>query len=136
MIVADTNLIAYLMIPGAHTSVAKAVLKKDSAWHAPALWRTEFTSVLLKHVRRGDFGIDVALDLMETGTELMKTGEHHVKQSDVLRLALHSGRSAYDCSFVALAQDLNLTLVTADERLAEAFPDWGATVSGRRFQES
>ncbi|MBI4871261.1 MAG: type II toxin-antitoxin system VapC family toxin [Candidatus Riflebacteria bacterium] len=123
MIVADTNLIAYLLIPGEHTSVAKAVLKKDPAWHAPTLWRTECVSVLLKHLKRGDFGPDVALDLIDSALELMKTGEHHVRQADVLRLAQKSGRSAYDCDFVALAQDLNLTLVTADERLAGAFPD-------------
>lgn len=123
MIVADTNLIAYLLIPGEHSTAARAVLKKDPAWHAPTLWRTEFVSVLLKHLKRGDFEVDIALDLLEAASELMRTGEHQVRQSDAMRLALQSGRSAYDCDFVALAQDLGLPLVTADSRLAEAFPD-------------
>ncbi|HVT15253.1 MAG TPA: type II toxin-antitoxin system VapC family toxin [Thermoanaerobaculia bacterium] len=45
-----------------------------------------------------------------------------VETAKVLSLALASGASAYDCEFVALAQELGAILVTADRRLAERFP--------------
>jgi len=49
----------------------------------------------------------------------------------VLALAGASGASAYDCEFVALAEELGVPLVTADRRLAERFP--AIAVELRRF---
>ena len=36
--------------------------------------------------------------------------------------ANHPGSDTYDCEYVALAEFLDLTLVTADAKLAKAFP--------------
>jgi predicted nucleic acid-binding protein len=41
---------------------------------------------------------------------------------DVLRLSQESNCSAYDCEYVALAEFLDVVLVTADGKLAKAFP--------------
>lgn len=38
------------------------------------------------------------------------------------QLANTSGCSAYDCEFVALAKDVEVSLVTADKKLLNAFP--------------
>lgn len=42
--------------------------------------------------------------------------------SRVLNLASMSGCSAYGCEFVALAEDLGLTLVSFDKKVLRAFP--------------
>jgi predicted nucleic acid-binding protein len=39
-----------------------------------------------------------------------------------LQLAVRSRCSAYDCEFVALAQDLRVPFVTADRQVLAAFP--------------
>ena len=48
--------------------------------------------------------------------------EYEVETADVLRLSKESKCSAYDCEYVALAEFLDLMLVTADGKLAKAFP--------------
>ena len=48
--------------------------------------------------------------------------EESVESEAVLRLAASSGCSAYDCEFVAAAQQLDAPLVTADRDLLKAFP--------------
>lgn len=122
MIVADANIIAYLLIPGTQTTAARAVLLKDPVWHAPLLWRSEFNSILLKHIRRGDFDAAIAVELLESAQILVGGREHHVVAVDALRLAVESKNSAYDCEYVVLARELGATLVTADGKLADAFP--------------
>ena len=52
MIVADTNQIAHLHLPGGHTAEAEMLFKLDPDWAAPLLWRSEFRSVLSLHVRQ------------------------------------------------------------------------------------
>jgi predicted nucleic acid-binding protein len=131
VIVADTNLIAYLLIRGQHTAEAEAVYRKDPQWSAPVLWRSEFRNVLVFYLWRGLIGIDEALETMEQAERLMRGQEFEVESSRVLRLAAGAGCSAYDCEFVALAQDLNLPLVTSDSALIARFKP--TVVSMRAF---
>lgn len=46
-----------------------------------------------------------------------------VRTEDVLRLASDTQHSAYDCEYVALAEELDVPLITGDEALAKSFPD-------------
>ena len=46
MIVVDTNLVAYAVLPGERTADALALAERDPAWIAPALWRRELRNVL------------------------------------------------------------------------------------------
>ena len=48
--------------------------------------------------------------------------EFDVDSSTVLALVRDSGCSAYDCEFIALAQQLGTPLVTMDKKLLKAFP--------------
>jgi len=62
-----------------------------------------------------------AYGTMEQAERLMKGQEFEVASAQVLRLAATSGFSAYDCEFVALAQDLRVTMVTSDRKLVTRF---------------
>lgn len=102
MIVVDTNVVAYLLLPGDHTETARAALKHDAAWAAPLLWRSEFRNVLALYLRQRHLTLEEALDVQSAAEELLAGREFTVESSPVLRLVASSGRSAYDCEFVAL----------------------------------
>jgi predicted nucleic acid-binding protein len=121
VIIADTNLIAYLLIRGQHTAEAEAVYRKDPMWAAPRVWRSEFRNVLVLSLRRKLIGMDEALEAVERAERLMEGQEFEVESSRVLSLAATSGCSAYDCEFVALAQILGVFLVTSDRALITKF---------------
>ena len=121
MIVADTNLIAYLLIDGPFTSEARAVYEKDQDWVAPSFWRSEFRNVLVLSLRRGITGFTGALEVMEDAHLLMAGKDRDSPSARILRLAADSGCAAYDCEFVALAQELGVPLVTSDRALITKF---------------
>ena len=133
MIVADTNLLAYLLLPGARTESAEAVWRADSEWHAPLLWRSELRNVLALQVRHRGLEREDAVAVAREGRRLMRGREHRIDDGHVLRLAHGTDRSAYDCEFAALAEALSAPLVTTDRRLAAAFP--GRTSSPEAFAE-
>jgi predicted nucleic acid-binding protein len=121
VIVADTNLIAYLLMTGQFTKSAAHVYAKDPQWVAPRLWRSEFRNILGVSLRRGLLEMEESLRIMEHAESILKGREFEVVSSSVLSLAAASGCTAYDCEFVALAQDLAIPLVTADGALLSKF---------------
>lgn len=123
MIVVDTNIIAYLLIKGENTELAKKLLKLDPEWISPVLWRSEFRNVVSMYIRHKYFDVSEAQFIVNKAEELMKEGEFQVKSRDVIELAVESGCSAYDCEYVALARDADVKLITTDRELLKAFPD-------------
>lgn len=123
MIVVDTNLVVYLLLPTPYTAQAEAVLIVDSDWVAPALVHSELRNVLLGAVRRQDITQDDAYFLLNRALELVTIPDRAVDGGAVLELAMHSGCSAYDCEFVWLAKEMDLPLLTVDKKVLGAFPD-------------
>jgi len=122
MIVVDTNVVAYLLLPGQHTAAARATLTRDPAWAAPLLWRSELRNVLSLYVRQRHVALAKAIEIQDTAEALIEGREYAVDSRDVLSLARESGCSAYDCEFVAVAVALGVPLVTSDQRLVSSFP--------------
>jgi predicted nucleic acid-binding protein len=123
MIVVDTNVVAYLYLPGEHTAAAEALLERDPDWCAPILWRSEFRNILAGYVRRKDIAFEQATTLQAEAESLLAGCEYEVESRTVLELVRDSDCSAYDCEFVALAAKLDTKLITMDKRLLRAFPN-------------
>lgn len=122
MIVVDTNVLAYAAIPGRSTASALAALRLDPDWVAPPLWRSELRNVLVLEMRLHAMSIDDAMAAFGEAEKLVVEARMPADTAKVVALAGASGASAYDCEFVALAQELGVRLVTADRRLAGRFP--------------
>ncbi len=131
LIVADTNLIAYLLVDGPFRRDARAVYEKDPYWVAPPLWRFEFRNVLVQSLRHNLLPMIGAIELMEEAIDLMKNRELESTTARILNLAVQLGCAAYDCEFVALAHDLGVPMVTSDRSLIEKFKP--TVVSMRTF---
>ena len=123
MIVVDTNVLAYLLLPGERSDAAESLLERDPEWAAPVLWRSELRQVLATYLQRGDLSLDACTELWSRANALLDGRQHLVPTRTVLELALDSGCSAYDCEYVALAKLLAVPLVTEDRALLGAFSD-------------
>ena len=121
MIVVDTNVLAYLLLPGERSAAAESLLERDPEWAAPILWRSELRQVLSTYLRRGTLSLDACTELWSQAGTLLAGREHVVSTRTVLELAHDSGCSAYDCEYVALAKLLNVPLVTEDRAVLRAF---------------
>ena len=122
MIVVDSNVLAYLYLPGEHTAAAEALLEQDPDWAAPVLWRSEFRNILAGYLRRKALTFNQANSLQREAESLLEGAEFEVDSSSVLELVRDSECSAYDCEFVALAIQLDTWLVTMDKKLLRSFP--------------
>jgi predicted nucleic acid-binding protein len=131
VIVADSNVIAYLLIPGDHSDSAESVLRKDNEWIAPLLWQSEFRNILTMYMRHTAMTIDQAHATMDKAELLMSDREYAVNSDAVLELTSRTRLSAYDAEFVVLASQTNTKLVTTDRRLVKAAS--GIAISPQAF---
>lgn len=84
MIVVDTNVIAYLLIDGDQTEVARATLARDPAWAAPVLWRSEFRNILAAYLRQRHLSLAEAKDVQRVAEEFVAGREYQVESDAVL----------------------------------------------------
>ncbi len=129
MIVADTNIISYLLLPTSYTESVDALYKLDSSWVAPLLWKSEFRNVLALYLRKKIITLEKALQLQEKAELIMTHNEFDVSSSQVLALINESNCSSYDCEFIALAHHLNTLLITQDKKILKDFPSTAITVA-------
>ncbi len=123
MIVVDTNVLVYFYVDATQSGDVAMVRAKDPDWHAPLLWKSEFRNAMAGYVRRDIMSFDQTIDVIQKAEQMMLHNEHSVDSAAVLRLVSESDCSAYDCEFIALANHLNVPLVTSDSQLLRNFPD-------------
>ncbi len=123
MIVVDTNIISYLYISGVRSQQSEDLLSFDSNWVAPILWRSEFRNVLAEYLRKNQLNIDEILLIIQQAEKLLTDHEYEISSAHIMQLVKSSQCSAYDCEFIALAQYLDVPLITADKKILREFPE-------------
>ena len=134
MIAVDTNIICYRWMASPASAAVEKALAKDADWIAPLLWRSEFRNVLAGALRNKVITLEGAAAVMEQAEASFLGREYLVSSRAVLRLVGASQCSAYDCEFVALAQEQGIPLLTADRQILRAFPK--LTISLDKFVTS
>lgn len=120
MIVADCNLIAYLLLEGPRTRTAEAVFLRDPAWAAPLLWRSELRNVLATQMRVNRLPLAEALLKMTEAETVIGSLQFPVSSDEVLEECARSGVSACDAEYLVVARKLQIPLLTHDQRLLGA----------------
>ncbi|MDQ6629621.1 MAG: type II toxin-antitoxin system VapC family toxin [Pseudomonadota bacterium] len=132
MIVVDSNVIAYLYLPGEFTVSAEKLLQREPEWAAPLLWRSELRNILALSMRKRLLTFERAFQIQREAEALLADNEYDVDSFEVLELARDSGCTAYDCEFVALAKRLGVKLFTVDTKLRKSFPNLTSPLSANR----
>ena len=119
MIVVDASaLVDYLALARANPALVER-LTSSRDFHAPHLVDVEVAHALQRLTRRGEIGADRAADVRLDLSSLPIRRYPHLP---LLERAweLHDNVSAYDAMYVALAELLDVPLVTSDSSLARA----------------
>lgn len=103
-------------------TVRQVVRAPGASLNVPALCDVEVASSLRRLLLRGILSEDRAKEALRDYLDLPLTRHGH--QNLLARvLSLRTNFSAYDATYVALAERLGATLVTGDESLARATED-------------
>jgi predicted nucleic acid-binding protein len=122
VIIADSGVLVYFWLPSALSEWAEAAKAQDGVWAAPVLWRAEFRNVLAGYLRQKLLTEAEANAAFLDAQKDLGAHEFTVPTERILKLVLASDCTAYDCEYVALAQDLKVPLVTTDRQVLRAFP--------------
>ncbi len=123
MTVVDTNIIAYLFIPGDCSAAVERLYKKDSNWVAPGLWKDEFINILCTYERAGELSFTECLELIENAEALMFEKSFQIASHRVLAVAHRTQCSGYDSQFISLSEDLGVKLFTYDKKILDVYPE-------------
>lgn len=119
MIVVDASVLANALIYADERGQrARAVLGRDPEWAAPEHWKAEVFSVL----RGLTLGRKISSEVGERGVgRIPRLGIETVPVDELLpkMWRMRESISGYDAAYVALTVDRDLTLVTADAKLAK-----------------
>lgn len=103
----------------AHQLFQRLVERPSPVYYVPDLFYIECTNILWKYVRFQGMAPDVATGFIRSLDQLiLERVPTPALMEDALTLSIEHEISAYDACYVALAQRLNISLITADNKLA------------------
>jgi len=115
---------------------ARRFLKTGESLHAPDLLLAEIGNIAWKKVIRGEIGEEqarkIALSLRDLPVSLLDSSELLER---ALQLALSIKHPVYDCLYLACAEYLGATLVTADEKLTKILARSQLAISYQRLDD-
>ena len=119
MLVVDTSAVVAALVAQPTNQALVDRLRNDGDLHAPHLLDVELLHALRRLVLAGQLSEDRAADVRTDFADLTVVRYGHAPLAD-RAWELRNHLSAYDSTFVALAEALNVPLVTCDARLAGA----------------
>lgn len=118
-LVIDASILVKLFFEEEHSDASVRAVKNASELLAPDLLWAEAANVVWKRLRRNELGADDAAALVD---EMLRVPVVTYGGFDLvgpaLIVAAQTGRTVYDCVYLALAFREDIPLLTGDQRLA------------------
>ena len=119
--VVDASVVAAAFFQEECTDEARALLVSGRQLCAPDLIYPEVANAIWKRQRRGEINEEEAGQLLADFLKVpLSITPSNALIAPALRLAIRTGRTAYDCLYIALALDQACPLITGDRRLVNA----------------
>ncbi len=131
MIVVDSNILIYSLVDNERSQWAQRLKEKDAAWRFPALWWYEFGNALALMARKRELNEEAASEVLNVAQKSFALGEKAVNVHHAFRLTVGLGITFYDAQYLALAETLDVPLVTEDKALRRV--SGGLAVSMEEF---
>jgi predicted nucleic acid-binding protein len=123
--VVDTNVVAYYLLgtqPFADETRPFWQALEEAI--APALWEAELANVIWMSIRAGVLTLDEGNRRLGLAARLgIRSIPNRKLWHGALTRAAHSGIAAYDTLFIELASREQISLVTFDRKVLDAFPE-------------
>lgn len=119
LVVVDASCIVRILTSSGEVSAAVKSFLRDKAWYAPTLMDYEVTSAL-RGLSRKHPEIEQTAGLYLRRLATMPIRRESAQPLIARIWNLRHNYTAYDASYVALAEGLDATLVTCDEKYARA----------------
>jgi predicted nucleic acid-binding protein len=119
LIVVDASVVVTALLADSEEGDAAREALRSEAAHAPHLLDVEVTSAVRRWVLAGRLTVEQARSSIRDLVDLAITRHGHESLLDRV-LELRDAVSAYDGTYVALAELLRATVVTGDRRLSRA----------------
>lgn len=130
--VVDASVAVKWYVPEQFDVEARRVRRSGSDLHAPDFLEVEVAAIFWKKLRRGEISRIDADDSLADLTKVAPLFRHPTGPliAPAFDLADRTGRTVYDCLYLALAVRLGGTMVTADERLVTslAATPWSGSI--------
>jgi predicted nucleic acid-binding protein len=120
MIVVDANILVYLVIDGDMSEAALRLQAKDPDWRTSPLWEYEFGNALTLMIVQKHLSTTKATQYLHGAKTIFSPFETPVDSELALQLAAEKRISFYDAQYLALAQTLDVPLITEDKALRKA----------------
>ncbi len=122
MIVVDANILIYSLIKCDQSPLIQKLRGKDADWRTAALCLHETVNVLTTYQRREVLTLAQCRTLLSHVERFIKVAQCEVVMDTALAVAAEYVITGYDAQYVALAQSLNVPLITEDRKLQKAVP--------------
>ena len=119
MIVLDASAVLEWLFDTPKAEALQRILDEETNLHAPELIDIEVTQVIRRYHLNQGISVERCQQALDDFCDLPI---HRVSHRDLLPLIWHyrDNLSAYDASYVALAELLNTRLITSDRKLSNA----------------
>ena len=122
MIVVDSHIIAYLLLPGENTGLAEKLYRENPHWIAPQNWKVEFLDILRRYEEESKSGVLNSHQVLILAEKLMEKGTYDVSLDRALSMARRVKDSITAGFYLALAEDRKTHFYTFREDFIYASP--------------